>query len=315
VAAAIGLALFAWFVRRAGPSEIWAGLRAIGWGFAPIIAITGLRFALRAAAWSRCLEPPHRIPFGSAFAAVLAGDAIGNLTPFGLLASEPTKAAFVRDRVPMGPAMTAVAIETLIYTLSVAAMIAATTVALLLTFDLREDMRTAAWIAVAAIATGFIIVAVIVWRQPAIVGRVLTRVLPTGSGLLARAGQLHDVEQQILTFARRRPDAIAPVAAAEIAFHVLGVVEIYLTLRLILGAHPPVLTAFILEGANRLVQVVFKPVPLRTGVDEITTGTFTDLLGYGVALGTTMAIVRKVRTVFWVAIGTTLLVRRGVARE
>jgi hypothetical protein len=60
------------------------------------------------------------------------------------------------------------------------------------------------------------------------------------------------------------------------------------------------------------VQVVFKPVPLRAGVDEITTGTFTQMLGFTAALGGTLAIVRKVRTVFWVLIGTTLLVRRGL---
>jgi hypothetical protein len=51
-------------------------------------------------------------------------------------------------------------------------------------------------------------------------------------------------------------------------------------------------------------------VPLRTGVDELTTGSFTGMLGFGPALGTTLAIVRKIRTIAWVLVGTTLLVRR-----
>jgi Lysylphosphatidylglycerol synthase TM region len=315
IVAAVGVVLFAWYVRRAGTAEIWDGLRSVGWGFIPIIGITGLRFALRAWALSLCIDPAARLPFHTVFGAVLAGDAIGNLTPLGLVVSEPTKAAFIRAGGPLGPAIAAVAIETLIYTLSVAAMIAATSVALVLSFDLSTDMRRAAWIAIGAIASGFVATAVVVWRQPAIAGRVLSMVLPAASRMQSLVGKLHDLEQQIFSFASRRRDAIVPVVAADIAFHVLGVLETALTVWLILGAAPPLLTAFILEGVNRLVQVVFKPVPLRAGVDEITTGTFTRLLGYGATLGATMAIVRKVRTVFWVLIGTMLLVRRGVARR
>jgi hypothetical protein len=215
----------------------------------------------------------------------------------------------------MGAAIAAVAIETLIYTLSVAAMIAATTIALVLSVDLSADMRRAAWLAIAVIASGFVGTAILVWRQPAIVGRVLSKVLPGGARMQSVIAKLHDLEQQILSFARRRRDAIVPVAAAESAFHVLGVLEIALTVWLILGAAPSPLTAFLLEGANRLVQVVFKPVPLRAGVDEITTGTFTSMLGYGVTLGATMGIVRKVRTIFWMLIGTMLLVRRGIGQR
>jgi hypothetical protein len=35
------------------------------------------------------------------------------------------------------------------------------------------------------------------------------------------------------------------------------------------------------------------------------------MLGYGPAIGGTLALVRKARVLFWVSIGTVLLVRRG----
>jgi len=313
--AVLGVALFAWYVRGVGPAQIWDGLRSVGWGFAAIIGITGVRFALRAAALSLCVDPPYRVPFLSAFNAVLCGDALGNLTPLGLIASEPTKAAFLRPHAPMGPAVAAVAIETLLYTLTVAAMIAATTLALLATVNLPDPMRHAAMLAVAAIAAGLVFAAWLSWRRPAIVRRVLSRLLPADSRLHATGDKLHDLERQIFTFASRRRDVLAPVLACQATFHALGVLEIYVTLWLILPAGAPLMTAFILEGANRLVQVVFKPVPLRAGVDEVTTGTFTQMLGYGPTLGATLAIVRKVRTVFWVLVGTVLLVRRGMRKR
>ena len=310
VATALGLILFAWFVSKVGLGEIWSGLAQVGWGFAAIIALAGLRFAMRAVAWSLCLEPPHALPLPTAFAAVVAGDAVGNLTPLGLFASEPAKAAFVRDRVPLGAAVTALAIENLFYTLSVAAMIGAATIALLMTFDLPDAVRHAAWIWLAAIAIGFAVTAFLLWRRPAVVRRALSRLVPRTSRLQDRVDQLHGLEDQIYTFAVRRRSVLGPLVAAEAMFHVLGVLEVYLTWWLVQGAAPPLLTAFIFEGVNRLVQVLFKFVPLRTGVDELTTGSFTAMLGFGAALGITLAIVRKIRTIAWVLVGTSVLVRR-----
>ncbi len=250
------------------------------------------------------------LPFATSFAAVLAGDALGNLTPLGLFASEPAKAAFVRDRVALGPAVTALAIENIFYTLSAAAMIGASTAALILTFDPPGPLRHAAWISLAAIAAGFVATAVVLWQRPAVVTRLLTRIVPRTSRLQDRVGQLHALEEEIYTFVIRRRAAVLPVVLSEAMFHALGVAEVYVTWWLIQGAAPTLLTAFIFEGVNRVVQVLFKFVPLRTGVDEVTTGTITDMLGFGGALGTTLAIVRKVRTIVWVLVGTTLLVRR-----
>ena len=310
MATAFGLGLFAWFVAKVGLGEIWSGLAQVGWGFAPIIALAGLRFAMRALAWTLCLEPPHKLPFAAAFAAVVAGDAVGNLTPLGLFASEPAKAAFVRDRVPLGPAVTALAIENIFYTLSAAAMIGASTIALLLEFDLPASVRHAAWVALVAIAVGFVVTALLLWRRPALVRRALSHIVPKTSRLQDRVAQLHDLEEQIYTFAVRRRAVLLPLVTTEMMFHVLGVLEVWLTWWLIQGVAPTLLTAFVFEGANRLVQVLFKFVPLRTGVDEAATGFCTQMLGFGAALGITMAIVRKIRTIAWVLVGTSLLVGR-----
>jgi hypothetical protein len=106
----LGIVLFAWFVREAGAVEIWNKVRQVGWGLAVIIAIAGLRFGARAVAWSVCIEPPHQLPLREAFAGVVCGDAFGNLTPLGPIVGEPAKAAYVRRTVPLGPALTALAI-------------------------------------------------------------------------------------------------------------------------------------------------------------------------------------------------------------
>jgi hypothetical protein len=160
----------------------------------------------------------------------------------------------------------------------------------------------------------FIVTAWLIWRRPALVSWMASFIVPKTSKLQERIAHVRDIEERIYDFAHQRPDALVPALAAEAGFHALGVVEVYVTWWLMQGSPPSVLTAFILEGALRLIVVVFKFVPLQLGVAEWTTGSFTQLLGYGAATGGMLSIVRKVRTVFWVLVGTILLVRRGVTR-
>jgi hypothetical protein len=308
------VALFAWVVQRVGTAEIWSGLRQVGWGLAGIVAIGGLRFLARAVAWSFCVEPPLRLRLSDAFAAVVSGDSFGNLTPFGPIVGEPAKAAFVRGGVPLGAALTAIAIEALLYTLSVAAMIAAAMIALLFSVELPGTLRHASEAAVALILAGFVAALWVLWRRPRIVSRALSALAPAGSALHRKLDSVGALEQEIYTFTTRRRGALAPILACEGAFHALGVLEIHLTWWLMQGAPPPLLTSFILEGANRLITVVFKFVPLQLGVGELGTGAFTTLLGYGPAPGATLAIIRKARILIWTAIGTVLVVRRGLWR-
>ena len=308
----LGIVLFAWFVRRVGPAEIWQGLAQIGWGLVVIVMLAGARFALRAIAWRVCLEPPHSMPFRDAFLAVVSGDAFGNLTPLGPIIGEPAKAAFVRGHVPLTPALTALAIENLFYTMTVAAMIATATIALLLSFDLPDALREASEVAVAGIVVALGIALWILLRRPALVSRSLAAVLPAGSALQSKVESAGDIEREIYTFASRRPAAFFRVVCAELGFHVLGITEVFITWWLMIGVPPSLLTSFVLEGANRLVTVVFKFVPLRIGVDEVSTAWFTTILGFGPTPGTTLAIARRIRVVFWTAVGTILLIRRGL---
>lgn len=313
IAALFGILLFAWYVRHAGAAEIWAKVVQVGWGLVLIIVLGGLRFAARAAAWSACVDPPDRLPFGAAFAGVICGDTLGNLTPLGPIVGEPAKAAYVRGAVRIGPALTALAIENLIYTISVAAIIAAAMVALVFTFDLPAAMLEASEIAIAVILAALTVAGLMLWRRPTIVSAALARLLPSSGGMTARVERVRAIEHQIYTFATRRRDAVLPVLSAEIAFHALGVLELYVTWWMMMGSPPPLLLAFVLEGANRLITVVFKVVPLRLGVDETSTGAFTQLLGYGITPGFTLGVLRRARMLFWVVVGTALLVRRGLS--
>ena len=123
-----------------------------------------------------------RLAFRDAFAAVVCGDAIGNITPLGPLVGEPAKAAFVRGRVPLAPALTALAIENVLYTFSAAAMIAAGMIALLFRFSCPASCAgSARWRSRAVVADLCRRRCWLLWRQPAFSAAPLAGLLP-GSG-------------------------------------------------------------------------------------------------------------------------------------
>lgn len=152
----LGLLLFGYFVSRAGVGEIFSNIQRLGAGFILILAVSSVRYIVRAVAWTRCIEPPHRLPFRDAFAARLMGDALGNIIPFVSAAvSEPSKAVFVKDRVPLMVGLSALAIENIFYALSVALFIFSGTATLLLTFSLPKGLRYAS---IGALVTTLVII-------------------------------------------------------------------------------------------------------------------------------------------------------------
>jgi hypothetical protein len=286
VAFVIGLAIFIALLWRTGPAGILEGILRVGWMFPVIVALGGLRFLARAIAWTLCIEAPLTLGVREAFAAVLAGDALGNATPLGPVVGEPAKAAFVRGTVPAGPALSALAAENAFYTLATAAMIASGMVALLYLVELTAEVRLYSEAAVGLLVLGICAAIGILYTQP----RLVSRWMPA--------------------FSVRR--SLIPVAGLEIAFHALGVLETHLTMSMILPQAPPLHMSFILETASRLITVVFKFVPLQVGVAEGGLAIVTELLGMGPKPGVTFSLVRKVRIITWAVVGAVLVVRRGI---
>jgi Lysylphosphatidylglycerol synthase TM region len=310
----VGLALFSYFVRKAGFNQVLEGISRLGAGFLLVIAISAIRQIARSIAWTLCMEPPVRLRFRDALRARIMGDAIGNILPFaGFLVSEPAKPALIRDRVPLMAGFSALAIENLFYALSVALFIFSGMVALLLSFTLPKGLR------VVSIIT-MVVIAVVVALGAALIIKRLKFISGT-AGFLHRRGlnakwveKGRTLEERIYGFYQRNSARFVPILLLEACFHLAGAAEIYVTLSFISPDQPPTfLTAFILESVNRVITVAFKFIPLRMGVDEAGTGRVSKVLQFTMATGVTLAIVRKGRDVFWAATGMILLLQRGLS--
>ena len=312
----VGLLLFGYFVRRAGVSEILSGIGRLGVGFLLILAISSVRHIVRSLAWTKCVEKPYRLRFRDALAGRLMGDALGNIIPLVSAAvSEPSKAVFVKDRLPLMVALSALAVENIFYSLSVALFIFSGTATLLLSFSLPKPLRYAS---ISALVVILIIVPLgffVIRRQARFLSGAIEFLSARGvsrSALMKLKPRAEILEERIYGFYSRNQRSLVAIFGLELLFHGAGVLEIYTTLLYLSpNAAPSFRQAFILESVNRIINVTFKFVPLRAGVDEGGTGQVSKVLGFTKATGVTLAIVRKGRDIFWSTIGVALLLRKG----
>jgi hypothetical protein len=227
--------------------------------------------------------------------------------------SEPAKPALIRDRLPLMAGLSAIAIENIFYSLSVAVFICSGMIALLLSFSLPKGFQVGSFIVLGVILIVITLGTLFIRRE--------VRFISGTAGLLHHRGlnvkwveKGRTLEDQIYGFYRNHQRRFIPILLLEASFHLAGVAEIYVVLSFISPQQPPTfLTAFILESVNRVITMGFKFIPLRMGVDEAGTGKVSKILQFTEVTGVTLAIVRKARDVFWSAVGMGLLLQRGLS--
>jgi hypothetical protein len=319
VLAAIGAALLVVTVQRVGWADVQAGLGYVGWWFVVVVILGGIRFGARARAWMACVRALERnttrtqnseLRLPDFLSAVLAGDALGNLTPLGVLASEPAKVLMMRARLSTAGAIASVALENTFYIASVVAMLAAGAMVFLSRTNVPDGLR----VTVQAILAGTVLAAlagvVSARYQPALVSRV-ARILATWTGRGRQSlDQLAHIEALFYGMIRWPMRSIASILGWEALFHAVAVVEVFLVLRLLPGGSATSLAdAFVLETTGRLIAVAFKFVPYRLGVDEAGTALVARALSLDPTGGVTLALIRRIRILCWNAIGLVLLAR------
>ena len=298
-AALAGAVLFTYAIRNVGWGNVLDGIKRVGWGLVPILALAGLRFVLRAAAWRLCMPANAQFTLGQAFAAFLSGDAVGNVTPLGLLASEPTKLLLIRHRLATREAASSLAVDFVIYSTSAVTMIVVGVAVLLVSGEVPLSLR---------------------WREALLGGLVVLiaglivafRVLggtwkPERGERPPWRARLAALRESVLAFSAGQPTRLWRVFGLDLLFQAVAVMEVFLTLRWLLPEPPTIAEAVMFSALDRAIIIAFKFIPFRLGIDEMFSGGMATMLGWPVATGVALALIKKVRSIVWVGVGLILI--------
>lgn len=313
ISAAVGLALFIYVIQQTGLAEIGARIRQLGAGFALILAISAFRYLTRSLSWLRCIPPEDRhVGFWTLWRARLAGEAIGDLTA-GPLVAEPLKAIVLGDKVSLASRVSSLTVENITYTVSSCVMVMAGAIALLTSFGLAGSLRLAMLASLAAVVVVIVASVIVIgrrWKLGSGLATMLARMLIRDETKLAsvesKIVHLAELEEYIFDFFAKRPADFFIVILCQMSFHLAGVTEIFVTMKMI-GAELSFATAFLMESVNRALNIAFVFVPAMVGIDELGTRELAKVLGFAGTDGVALAVIRKIRMFCWIAVGLVFL--------
>jgi phosphatidylglycerophosphate synthase len=305
-AALIGLLLLAYLVRRAGPSALLAGIASVGWGLLMVLALAGLSHVVRTWAWRLTLLDARRRPsFGRMLALRLVSEAAGQVGVFGQIFGDTWRVAKLGAELPLAGRITSVALDRALFTLSstLATIAGVTSVAFL--------VPQSGKLAVYAKIFGFALVAAVflaviaVKRRWAVLSRpvaLLGRLGKIGRWLESERETIQSVEDSLLDFFHHSPAAFWKSFVLQMAGQVAAVLEVYLVLRL-MGCHAGFLSALAIEGLTKLINVIGMINPGNVGTYEGGNMLLAQLAGMSGTVGLTLGLIRRVRALFWSAMG------------
>jgi hypothetical protein len=316
-ALAVGAALFGVLVYQTGPRTIADGVRQCGPALALIVPISALRHVLRAVAWRLCIPAQSRhVPFADLLGIRIAAEAVGGLTFAGPLLGESAKAYVVSRRMPATETLSSIVIENLAYSLSLALLLVGSVLVLLVEVSLPDETRAASAFAGLALALPVAAAVVAVRRRWMPVTATIAFLRARGlrvHALVSREEKVREFESQVMDFYSADHKRFFAVLALEAAAFLPGILEGYIILAALTG-RGSLLAAFFVETTFRAINALFMFLPLRVGVDEGGTALTLGALGFSPADGVSLAIVRKIRTLVWVAVGLAILGRYSLAR-
>jgi uncharacterized protein (TIRG00374 family) len=307
--AGAGLALFAWFVQRAGLGEIARAFTNLGW-LAPVVLLPfGLVYLLDTLGWRFAFgdEGVPGVGFGTLARIRWAGESINTVLPSAYIGGEAVKVQLLHKRgVPrVHSASSAVAGKTAQVTAQVM-FIAAGAVAGVAILPPESPAR-AGMLTITALAA--VIVGMLFWLQQRGMFRTLSAILPVRA-LTQRAESLRRLDDRIFEFYRKDRLHFLLSTAAYFAGWIADTLEILLVSHL-LGMPIDFSQALAVEAFISVAKALGIFVPGALGVQESGIVFLCYLFGLPPALGVSYAIIRRGREVVYVAIGGMFLYAEG----
>jgi putative ABC transport system permease protein len=307
-----GATLLVVLIRAVGLEPIFQALGQIHYGFLFLLGVAGVRHALRTFSMRLAVAPEHRrFTFWEAYTTRLAGETISFFTFTGPVLGEATKAALLRKRVPLASAVQALAVDNLLYNLSVAVFISTGALVMLATYDLPVGARLPLYGIAAGMTLVIVLVAVAVISDVMPVTAAVDFFIRRGikaNWFSTKRVHFQRIESNVYDFYHQRPRSFFIMFACDFLAHATTVLEVAAVLWM-LGFEPSVSVSYIIDSLTKVINLVFSFVPATIGVYEGGTGFILHTLGYAVATGLTIGIVRKASMIVWALVGLVMLVR------
>jgi len=304
---AIGLSLLVVLVYQVGITAAWIQVKQMGWGYVPILLIALSWHVSNTWAWAVCFDRDQTRPsFWALFRTKMSGEAVGNVTPASHVGGEVAKVYMLRDRVEVTQGVPSLVVNKMIELASglVYALVGAGVAVWMfpLSLEIQIGLGSALFL-----GTVGIVAAMVSQRNNTFVWVLNVLQKLRFSFLESRREKFEEIDRTIAAFYRQNRLGFWLCLVLHVLSWVLGTFEVYAILYLI-EQPQPFLTAFLLMSLSLVINTAFFFIPSGVGVFESGHVFLFQLLGLTPELGLGVALIRRIRKIFWVAFGFVLMV-------
>ena len=310
-AALLGFSLLGYLVFRSGPGAVWKQLQAVGWGFALVILLGGLSQLAKTFAWRQAFTCDiSGLSWFRSFVAQLISDGIGQFGIAGKVVGEGTRISLLRCAVPLSNALSAGAIDGALHTFTAVLITVSGLSATLLFAPLSGTWRVYAMLLVVVLGSTVILAVVSVRNRWQLLGRAtraIGRLPRLHTWVSGKQPIIDSAEDNLLTFRDKAPAAFWATLIFNLLWHMLAILEVYIILRF-MGAKVAMSGAFIVEALTKVINLVGALNPGNVGTYEGGNILIAKIFGVTGTAGLTLALCRRVRTVFWAGVGAMCMI-------
>jgi Lysylphosphatidylglycerol synthase TM region len=306
----LGVSLLGYMVFRAGPGAVWKQVQTVGWGLVLIIILGGISQLIKTCAWRQTFACDiSALSWSRSLGAQLVSDAVGQLGFAGKLFGEGLRISILGSAVPLANGISSSAIDGGLhaFTAIVVTVVGITATLLLAPLDGRWRIYTLLLAAVLIAIVAISAVAVASgWQLMGNAARAIGRLPRLHKLVSSKLSVIDSAEHNLLTFYREEPVAFWASLILNFLWHAMAVLEVYLILRF-MGAGVGLVSAIALEGLTKVINLVGALSPGNLGTYEGGNMLIANLFGVTGTAGLTLALCRRVRSIFWAAVGATYM--------
>lgn len=300
---------------RSGPRRLIADLRDVGWWMLALLGIAAVESAFRAAALRLALgEDRRRFSFGSIYVVLMVSEAIQFAAAAGLLFGQTAKGWLLARRVSGPRAVSTVVIDVLLYYFTAAVFSLLGIALFFVLYPIAQGAREIG-VAGAAFVGAAIFLGVMALRRRWFRASRLVKPLARW-GIVRRretVERAEDIDTQIFEFREKHRSAFRAILLFDFATNFLLALEVLVIFRLLgLAANYP--AGIVVEGLTKLVDLGGLLVPGDVGIYQGGSGLICHAIGYTVATGVAVGVIRQLRAILWAGVGFLALLVPGYAR-
>jgi glycosyltransferase 2 family protein len=314
----VGIFLIYTLLNKIGIHEIWEILNNIGLKIIVVLVFPVCWYLVQTYAWHLVLEETGKhINFWDLFLIKLIGETVNTSTPVGFMGGDPIRISMLGKKMPGSLSTASVVLDRTIHTL-------ATVILLFITFLLawQELDLPPAWKNFFPIVI-LILILFTLWvihhQRKGLFGKIhrfLGKLKIKHKKLDAWEKHIIELDERMSKFYQHDKKRFWQVLTIHIFGRMGGVFEIMLIgyfLHIPIGFEG----SFFLASLAILVNIIFVFIPGTMGVMEGAYGALCLLLNLPLAAGVAIQIMRRLRSVFWIFVGYTLVLvlKKGASRH